>query len=462
MSLRFLWALLAVVALLRLILLPMYPLMDTSEARYAEMARKMVELNDWITPMFDYGVPFWGKPPLSFWGQALSIKLFGANEFSVRFPSFIFHLLSCWVIIRWAKQEVGLRQGIFAAIMYSSCIIGFVAAGAVLTDPGLSFSVLLAAYGFWRGIIYQSTVASLFGFLGLALGVLAKGPLVLVIFGVPAFMWVAYGSYWRQFLALPWVRGGLLFFAISAPWYVLAEMKTPGFFEYFFVGEHWKRYVVSGWNGDLYGNAHARQIGTIWIYFIAAAFPWILLIPLGRRASSLEMKKSLLSYLLAFVFFLPVFFTFSRNILWTYVLPAMPFVAIGLSCYLFQSINTRVRRILVLSSALFIPLVLLGAITEGSAFAKWKNQKRVIAEWELDRQGQESIYYVGNRVYSSEFYSHGLSKVVDENNLDSITEPTYYLALVKLSKDKLVKIQQECEPRAALDGTRLYRCVNDD
>jgi 4-amino-4-deoxy-L-arabinose transferase-like glycosyltransferase len=35
--------------------------MDTSEARYAEMARKMVELNDWITPMFDYGVPFWGN-----------------------------------------------------------------------------------------------------------------------------------------------------------------------------------------------------------------------------------------------------------------------------------------------------------------------------------------------------------------------------------------------------------------
>lgn len=48
-----------------------YPLMDTTEARYAEMSRKMLETNQWLVPQFDYGIPFWGKPPLSF-GQALS------------------------------------------------------------------------------------------------------------------------------------------------------------------------------------------------------------------------------------------------------------------------------------------------------------------------------------------------------------------------------------------------------
>ena len=84
---RTLWFILSSILLLRLLGLGVYPLMDTSEARYAEMARKMVELSDWVTPMFDYGVPFWGKPPLSFWTQAASMTVFGTNEFAARFPA---------------------------------------------------------------------------------------------------------------------------------------------------------------------------------------------------------------------------------------------------------------------------------------------------------------------------------------------------------------------------------------
>ena len=58
-----LWMLLVGTMLLRLLTLNTYPLMDTTEARYGEMARLMVETGNWLTPLFDYGVPFWGKPP---------------------------------------------------------------------------------------------------------------------------------------------------------------------------------------------------------------------------------------------------------------------------------------------------------------------------------------------------------------------------------------------------------------
>ncbi|GAK84400.1 hypothetical protein JCM19238_1967 [Vibrio ponticus] len=56
-----LWAILGAVFLIRLISLGAYPLMDTTEARYGEMARLMTETGNWLTPQFDYGVPFWGK-----------------------------------------------------------------------------------------------------------------------------------------------------------------------------------------------------------------------------------------------------------------------------------------------------------------------------------------------------------------------------------------------------------------
>ena len=70
---RLLFLALGAILIIRLFSLGAYPLTDTTEARYGEIVRKMVELGDWITLWFDYGVPFWGKPPLAFWLSAISV-----------------------------------------------------------------------------------------------------------------------------------------------------------------------------------------------------------------------------------------------------------------------------------------------------------------------------------------------------------------------------------------------------
>ena len=59
-----LWVALGVLLIVRLLWMALMPLADTSEARYADIGRRMLALDDWITPWFDDGVPFWGKPPL--------------------------------------------------------------------------------------------------------------------------------------------------------------------------------------------------------------------------------------------------------------------------------------------------------------------------------------------------------------------------------------------------------------
>ena len=71
------WIFLITLGLMRLVSLAMYPLLDTTEARYGEIARLMVETSNWITPQIDYNIPFWGKPPLYAWASASSIFLFG-------------------------------------------------------------------------------------------------------------------------------------------------------------------------------------------------------------------------------------------------------------------------------------------------------------------------------------------------------------------------------------------------
>src|SRR5665647_2327428 len=277
-----LWAL-AVLVAGRIATLGLYPLLDTTEARYAEIARKMVELNDWITPWFDYGVPFWGKPPLSFWMTAVSFKLFGINEFAARLPHFLGALLVAWLVWDWSTRR-SRQEAWYSAALLAGSVVFFIAAGAVMTDMALVLGITLTMRGFWLGL--HGTDAERgrerwLVFLGLIVGLLAKGPLVLVLAGIPIAVWaVLTGNVAKVLRNLPWLRGGLLTIVLAGPWYMLAEQHTPGFLNYFLVGEHWHRFVTSGWKGDLYGTAHAFPRGSIWLFAVAACLPWALLTPI--------------------------------------------------------------------------------------------------------------------------------------------------------------------------------------
>src|SRR6201984_2425831 len=63
------------------------------EPRYAWIARDMAETGDWVTPRL-YGKPWFGKPPLLYWGAALCFRLFGVSEAAARLPSAISALLA--------------------------------------------------------------------------------------------------------------------------------------------------------------------------------------------------------------------------------------------------------------------------------------------------------------------------------------------------------------------------------
>ena len=266
---RGLLLLLVAIVALRLATLGAYPLLDPTESRYAEIARKMLETGDWLVPQVDYGVPFWGKPPLSTWLSAIAMAVFGVNEFAARLPSFLL-MSGCGILVyRLAALRAGADAALWALTAFAATGLVFISAGAVMTDPALAFATTLSMAGFWIAVDGHESMRRTAGyafFLGLAAGLLAKGPVAVVLTMLPVGAWTLWTGQWRVvWTRLPWLAGTLLTVALAVPWYWAAERASPGFLDYFLVGEHWKRFVESGWKGDLYGQAHARPRGTIWL-----------------------------------------------------------------------------------------------------------------------------------------------------------------------------------------------------
>lgn len=418
---------------LPLLLLPqilgmiLIPFSGTSEPRYAEIARLMAEGGDWITPWFEPGIPFWGKPPLSFWLQALSIRLFGLNEWAVRLPSWLGFLAILAVIHALARRHFGPRTARWAVLVYASCALPYIAGVAVLTDPFLVLSTTLCMAGLALGQWYWRAL----GFAGLAIGLLSKGPLagVLVAGSIATGWLICRQAPWPRISGRTWIGGVAVVMALVLPWYVLAEQKTPGFLNYFLLGEHVLRYFDPGWQGDLYGRAHVEPYGSIWAFWLTATFPWgipalaALLLAAGRRRGRQSLRRALsepvTAYLLGWSIFALLLFTFARNLLWTYALPTIPAFSIlmgrGLSAWQEASPKpaSEPPRYVTATLASLVPTVALVASLTAVLQPNLINTERELVRYVQDASGANALFwYIDSRPFSARYYSRGMAELV--------------------------------------------------
>jgi 4-amino-4-deoxy-L-arabinose transferase-like glycosyltransferase len=445
---RWLWVLLGAVIALRLTTLGLYPLTDTTEARYAEMARKMMETGNWLTPMFDVDVPFWGKPPLSFWLSAVPMWLGGVSEFTARLGPLAtglatMALLWCWPAAPQdeSKNIANNERYVLASIVFISTPLGFIASGAVMTDMAMAVGTTLSMVAFWRVWAAAANRPSqrlwpwLF-FVGQSIGLMAKGPVAVVLTGVALTLFLLV-CVWRDgfmptavklWRTLPWLRGLLLTVLLVAPWYILAEQATPGFLRYFIVGEHWFRFTQSGWKGDLYGVAHAQPKGRIWLLALAFTLPWTL-VAMGwlaarrtkppsspahdktqshARLSAHLGINSERSYLLCWMLAPGLFFTMSGNILFTYVLPGLPAFALLVAGLWQAHAHRRGTRTVATLAALLTPVAFAGVVLFNPGLAAPFSELATLQTL----TGQ--ITYLKERPASAVFYGRERTGVVKE------------------------------------------------
>ncbi len=423
---RNLWYILLLLLSTRLISLALLPITDSTEARYGEIARKMLETGNWVTLQYDYGVPFWAKPPLSTWLSAVSMGVFGVNAFAVRLPELFLGLSVLWMVWLLGKKRHNQDFSLLSVVLLSSMPLFFVVNGAVMTDASLAFSTALSFTAFWMVTVETNKGRQmLWGyifFVGQGLGLLAKGPICGVLTLFPIFLWSwSQGGKWRLLWnRLPWIKGSVLMIFIAAPWYIMAEHRTPGFIDYFIVGEHFKRFLVPGWQGDKYGHAHQTPIGTIWFYWLIGALPWSL-IALTWAARRLKFLKTLLAdkdgwamYLFWWAIWPMLFFTMAHNILWTYTITGLPAFALLAAeiwhrCLERQSSGKEMpyRHRYWLFCSLPVIAALSASLLMFSPPAKIKKitQKYVARKYlQLRPSARSELYYVFCRYYSAEFY----------------------------------------------------------
>ena len=452
----------------RLLSLGLYPLGDTTEARYGEVARLMLASGDWITPQNDPGVPFWAKPPLSFWAQAATMAVFGVNEFGARISSTFFALIVAalsWRLARSTAAETARYEPWFAVAILATMPLFFLMAGTVMTDMALAACTTAAMVAFWLALEGRRRWGYVF-FAALGLGLLAKGPVVLALVGLPlALWWVASPDRVERLRTiaqrLPLVSGTALMLLIAAPWYVAAEIRTPGFLEYFLLGEHVQRFLRPDWQGDLYGLAHLQPKGMVWVFLLYAAATWLPWL-LWHGASRLRERAAVPlfdRYLLAWTAGAPFFFTLASNTIWSYMLPALPALALLLARAL-SAMSARRRGGALLAAGAYAIVF--------AAFALWwlprpdvvrERSTRVMLETiDRIREGRPArVRFVHHLPHSTKFYSRGTVQKVSFANTRAELDTPGELFLIVAPVDLPVTTTEWNGPAVVRDTERIGR-----
>lgn len=206
-------------------------LYESTEGRYAEAAREMIETGDWLVPRLDYE-PHWSKPPLTYWTIAGGMLLLGENEWGARLAPAVAYLVIVWAVFGLGAAMWGRRTAHAAALVYATAPLAVLGALAVSTDPILAMWEALAALAYWRTLDSRNADASgrsvILFWLFLGLGFLTKGPPALL-----TLLAVLIYHGWRRATGraaprLASLPGLLLFAVVGLGWYVLTAVREEG------------------------------------------------------------------------------------------------------------------------------------------------------------------------------------------------------------------------------------------
>ena len=311
-------------------------LVNPDEGRYAEIPREMVASGDWTTPRLN-DIKYFEKPALQYWATAVAYTLFGEHQWTARLWSALTGFLGVLMVFFTGRRLFGRETGWNAALVLASSLLWVLIAHVNTLDMGVSFFLSAAICAFV--LAQQDGVAArtrlgwmLASWAALALAVLSKGLIGLIL---PAAALAAYTLIERDW-SLPGrsriFTGIVLLLVITVPWFVAVSLANPEFFRFFFIHEHFERFLT---------KAHGRYQPMYYFVpvLLAGMLPWtgVLVDALARAwrrdpGQRFQTRRFLLVW--AVVVFL--FFSVSSSKLVSYILPIFPALALLIGARLTQ------------------------------------------------------------------------------------------------------------------------------
>lgn len=303
-------------------------LQDDADAGHAEAAREIVERGDWVTLHIN-GIRYLEKAPLMYWATAAAYKVFGFTEFATRLPLAIGAMLLVIIVYFFGLWMGGAQAGFYSGLAMATGLGAYLFTRIMIPEIILSFFLTTAFYFFLK--VYFEELDSRWAYLFyacMAAAVLTKGLIGIVFPGGVLFAFVLLTNGWRRLWQMRPISGVLLFLVIAVPWHALAIWRNDKFFWFYFINEHFLRYLGKRYPADY----DTVPLASFWLLHLVWLFPFSVFLPLAAqrirnlwRPINREDQLRLFAWL--WVLVVIGFFSFSTRQEY-YTFPAYPALAL--------------------------------------------------------------------------------------------------------------------------------------
>jgi len=333
-----------------------FGLVGADEPRYAQVAREMLNHNDWITPTLG-GKPWLEKPALYYWETILAYRIFGVSDWAARLPSAAdatLMVIAVYLFLRRFRSSFQLDGALITAS--ASGVIGFARAASMDMALAAMFTIAMLAWFAWYESASKRFLAAFQIFIGLA--TLAKGPVALFLAALIIVIFAAGEGDYALIRRMCWIPGLALFVMAALPWYVAVQVRNPEFFRVFILQHNLERF-----GKDIFHHTQpfwyylpVILLGLVpWTVFIICALVESIRTWLSERKEISRSEGALSAFLVIWLVVPAMFFTFSASKLPGYILPALPAGTLLLAEY--------VRRHVVSEDRPNLFLIILHSIT---------------------------------------------------------------------------------------------------
>src|SRR5215467_14235053 len=274
-------------------------LQDDADTVHAEAAREMVTGHDWVTLRINDGFRYLEKAPLMYWAVAASFKMFDVHEWSARLPIMLGVLALLLVVYRLGRRVYGEHGGLYSALVLATGFGPFIFTRILIPDMIVALWLALG-FDFFLTTLEQADAGQkpsrlwCWGIAAtMALNVLTKGLIGLVFPIGTIILFLLFTGHLRHLLKLRLMSSFLVFLTIAAPWHLLAGFRNPaqghakGFFWFYFVNEHFLRYLKKRYPADY----DTVPLWLFWGLNLVWLMPWTAFIVQAMRQVPIRVRS---------------------------------------------------------------------------------------------------------------------------------------------------------------------------